>query len=42
MLVVRGGFQVLRSNAKIFVFSEILLLVGGLAWYTGVARVLPG
>ena len=36
-----GGFQILSSNAKIYVCSEILPLVGGLKLYTGVARALP-
>ena len=37
-----GGFQVLRSNAKRYVCSLVLLKVGGFGFSTGVARVLPG
>ena len=37
-----GGFQVLWSTAKRYVCPLIPLRVGGLAFSTGVARVLPG
>ena len=37
-----GGFQVLRSDAKRYVCSLVLLKVGGFGFSTGVARVLPG
>ena len=37
-----GGFPVLWSIAKRYVYSLILLRVGGFGFSTGVARVLPG
>ena len=37
-----GGFQVLRSNAKRYVCSLILLRVGELGFSIGVDRLLPG
>ena len=37
-----GGVQVFLSSAKIYVCSDIRLLVGGLRLYTGVALTLPG